>query len=256
MKLFFFLAASALAQDRNPLRSDPAAVEAGRQTFLGACSACHGANGEGGQGPNLVTGRQIGRLTDRQLFRSIKDGLPGTDMPPFRLPDDKVWQLVSFVRGMSAPAVSMQLPGDAARGAAIFSGKGGCAGCHRIRGSGGALGPDLTNIGALRTVHLLRQSVLEPNTRIEPGFEAITCVDRNGAEIRGVAKNRNNYSLQVLDRAGRLHLLAPADLKSVKMAEKSLMPDDFATRLTKTEIDDLIAFLSRQSARPFEGESQ
>jgi mono/diheme cytochrome c family protein len=189
MKLLFFLALFAMAQERNPFRSDLAAAEAGRQTFLGACSACHGANGEGGQGPNLVTGRRIGRLSDRQLFHSIKDGLPGTDMPPFRLPDEKVWQLVSYVRSMSAPAVTMRLPGDANRGAAIFSGKGGCAGCHRLRGVGGALGPDLTNIGALRTVHLLRQAVVEPNARIESGFQSITCVDANGTEIRGVAKN-------------------------------------------------------------------
>jgi hypothetical protein len=60
----------------------------------------------------------------------------------------------------------------------------------------------------------------------------------------------------VLDRAGRLHLLVRSDLKSVNVDEKSLMPDDLSRRLSKSEIDDLIAFLSRQSVRPFEGESQ
>ena len=34
---------------------------------------------------------------------------------------------------------------------------------------------------------------------------------RDGRQIQGVAKNYNNYSVQILDSSGRLHLLHRAD---------------------------------------------
>ena len=56
------LAAAFGQKSRIPL--DPAAVEAGRQTYMGSCSGCHGATGEGSQGPSLLSGR-ASRLPDR-----------------------------------------------------------------------------------------------------------------------------------------------------------------------------------------------
>jgi putative heme-binding domain-containing protein len=157
---------------------------------------------------------------------------------------------------MSAPAVTMPPAGDAANGAALFSGKGRCSGCHAIRGSGGVLGPDLTNIGGSRTLHQIRQSVVDPGARIEPGYEAIVCVKNDGTEIRGVARNYNNYSAQVLDRAGRLHLLSRAELKSMRIEEKTLMPGGAKDLFTAAELNDLLAFLSRQTVRQPEGASR
>jgi len=73
---------------KSPLSKDPASIEAGRKL-----SDCHGPTGEGGRGPNLMTGRQVKRFGDDVFFQSIRKGLPGTDMPPTPLPDEKVWQL-------------------------------------------------------------------------------------------------------------------------------------------------------------------
>src|SRR5262245_35197671 len=132
-------------------RSNPDAVEAGRQLFLGACSACHGASGQGGAGPSLVSGR-MSRLPEARLFKSIKEGLPGTDMPPFKLPDAKIRQLAVFVRSLSAPAIESHVAGNAAAGKALFFGAAGCAKCHMVAGQGGVLGPDLSNAGVTRTL--------------------------------------------------------------------------------------------------------
>src|SRR5437868_1957 len=90
--------------ERNPLAGQPDAIAAGRKLFATSCSGCHGANAEGGRGPNLIEGRQIRRLSDSALFNSIRAGVPGTDMPPTNLPDDQIWRLVAFVRDLSASA--------------------------------------------------------------------------------------------------------------------------------------------------------
>src|SRR2546425_6278589 len=141
-------------------------VEAGRELFAGACSACHGPNGEGGHGPSLVNGWQVRRASDQELFYSIRRGVPGTDMPPSPLPDEKIWQVAAFVRSLSMPTIESGVKGDVSAGREIFFNKGRCAACHMIRGKGGFPGPDLSNIGVTRTLRQLRQALLEPNARV------------------------------------------------------------------------------------------
>ena len=54
----------------------------------------------------------------------------------------------------------------------------------------------------------------------------------------------------MLDAAGELHLLMKKDLRAVTFSKKSLMPSDYKTRLNAAELEDLLAFLSRQAGRP------
>jgi cytochrome c oxidase cbb3-type subunit 3 len=247
------LAALALqADDDDRLVASPATVEAGRHLFQEACSACHGQNGAGGHGPSLVDGRRVNSLNDAQLLQSIQKGVPGTDMPPSPLPEPQLKQVAAFVRSLGAPAIDTVAPGDPDAGRRIFFGKGGCATCHAIAGRGGYLGPDLTDAGTSRSLNQLRESLLEPNKRIAEGFEAVSVTMRDGTRLRGIAKNHDNYSIQLLDSAGKLHLVARADTDKIEIGERSLMPNDFARRLSAGEIRDTLAFLSRQAVRPRE----
>jgi cytochrome c oxidase cbb3-type subunit 3 len=238
------------ASDRNPFAGQPDAAQAGGKLFATSCSGCHGVNGEGGRGPNLAEGRRIRRLPDRTLFNSIRSGVSGTDMPPTNLPDDQIWRLVAFVRDLGAPAYEGKLPGDADAGAAVFFGKAGCAGCHMVRGHGGFLGPDLTDVGAERTAPQLLESILKPSARIVEGFEGVTVTTLDGRQISGVARNNDDYSIQILDPQGKLYLLSKDKLRDVVFRKDSPMPGDYSKRLTQDEISNLIAFLGRQSVRP------
>src|SRR4051812_21033675 len=87
-------------------------VAAGEKVFEAACSGCHGKTGEGGRGPNLSDGKLVRRLNDQRLFGAIKSGVPGSDMPAFPIGDEKIWQIVSFLRSLSSPAIAANAPGD------------------------------------------------------------------------------------------------------------------------------------------------
>jgi putative heme-binding domain-containing protein len=237
--VFVFLAATLYAQ------SD--AVETGKELFAGACGACHGPNGEGGHGPGLADGRRVRRLSDRQLFDTVQKGVPGTDMPPCTLSDEQIRGMAAFVRSLSQPAFASVVKGDVPAGREIFFKKGRCVSCHMIRGEGGFPGPDLSDIGATRSLRQLREALLEPNARIHPDFRAVSAVTRDGRRIQGVAKSYTNYSVGILDAKGELHLLPAEDLKEITFPAGSLMPADYARRLTPQEVDNLLAFLSRQS---------
>ena len=67
-----------------------------------------------------------------------------------------------------ACAAAFAQTGDAARGKAVFEGKGQCGTCHRVNGDGSRTGPDLTDIGNLRKPEQLQQSILDPDAEIAP----------------------------------------------------------------------------------------
>jgi putative heme-binding domain-containing protein len=197
-------------------------------------------------------------MKDEELFGVIRNGVPGTDMPATKLPDDDTWRLTAFLRALTGPANEATVTGDASAGEKIFwSTKAGCSDCHAILGRGSKMGPDLSNIGGSRPVGLIREALIPPKN--DPsrnyalgGREGITVTMKSGAVIEGIARNRSNYSLQVVDAKGELHLIRMADVKELNIPEHSIMPDDYATRLSADEMRDLLAYLAKQSVRPRE----
>jgi putative heme-binding domain-containing protein len=247
--LLFLLCAFAAQAAAIP--TDAASVDAGRQIYMGSCSGCHGATGEGSQGPSLLS-RRASRLADETLLHSIKNGLPGTSMPNFPMADDMILQVAAFVRSLTAPAIETQVAGDAERGRQLFFGAGRCSNCHMILGRGGYPGPDLSNIGAERTVPQITESVMKPSARIAEGYRSVTAVLKSGRTVQGVAKNYNNYSVQILDNGGKMYLLNRDELMKLDVKDASMMPPV----TDANDARDLIAFLARQSTRPNAGGSR
>ncbi len=58
-------------------------VELGSRLYASSCSGCHGAKGEGGDGPALRNAVLLGAATDRYLVETISKGRRGTPMPGF-----------------------------------------------------------------------------------------------------------------------------------------------------------------------------
>jgi len=255
---FLWLPWSGKAQERrqeenaaeNSFNGRPEAIEAGQKLFANMCSGCHGAQAEGGRGPNLEDG-QLVRLKDAQhLSDSIRKGVPGSEMPPFDLLDEQIGQLLAFIRSLSAPAAESQVPGDPESGRVIFLGKASCSACHMILGKGGLTGPDLSNIGMSHSWKQLRQALVDPKSRPREGYQGAMVLTEGGSRITGIMKDQTNYSVAIQDVDGNLHLLSMQDIREITYRSGSLMPDDYDRRLTAKEMDDVLAFLSRQSVRP------
>lgn len=240
-----------LNDSKNPAIGNPVAIEAGSKLYAQSCSPCHGPDGSGGRGPNLVRRALWHPLNDENIFSAIRNGIPGADMPPTKLPDDQTWELVAFVLALTGPAVENKIPGDPEAGSKIFWGsKAQCSNCHAIRGRGGRIGPDLTNIGGTNPLAVIREGILNPSKKLTlNGQEGVTVTLKNGETIKGVARNRSNYSLQVIDMSGNLHLINMLDVQKLALMDHSLMPADYAKRLSSEEVRDLLAYLGHQSLR-------
>lgn len=239
-----------LNDSRHPSIGKPEAIAAGAKLFSGSCGGCHGPDGTGGaRGPNLVKRSLWHPLSDEAIFKAIREGVPGTDMPASKLSDDDTWNLVAFIHALTGPASDQKVPGDAAAGQQVFS-SAGCANCHAIRGQGGIGGPDLSNIGGSRPLPVIREAILEPSKDLfYLGNEGVTVTLKNGTRLSGIARNRSNYSMQLVDRTGKLHLLRMSEVKEMELRENSPMPGDYSKRLSKEQLRDLLAYLASQRTR-------
>jgi cytochrome c oxidase cbb3-type subunit III len=239
-------AAGQSALPKNPLGTGPDVVAAGHAIFNRTCTACHGFDGgEGERAPALVGDRRFFRLSEPAIFDTVKNGIPDTAMPALGLPDVDIWRIVVFIRAMRASASDTDVSGNLDHGTAVFAGKGGCLQCHMLAGKGGTIGPDLSNIGAQITLQRLRDS-LTRESPIPPGYHPVTVVTRKGDTIKGVAKNEDGFSIQILDFQNRLHLYDTGELRQIVHGTTSLMPHDYEKTLTPDELQDLVAMLAHQ----------
>ena len=157
----------------------------------------------------------------------IKEGIPGGDMPPSAVEEENIWQLASYVRSLSALTPPQNVPCDREAGRILFFGEAGCTKAHRIRGKGGYLGPDLTNLGVTVNLARIREALLDPNKRFAKGFDPVTVTLTDGTRIEWVAKNYSTYALQILEREGGLHFLANDEAALIEFLDDSWMPADY-----------------------------
>src|SRR5207247_6275889 len=85
----------------NPYTS-AADVEAGRKLYTGRCGHCHGQAGEGGRGAVLNAGNFRRGGSDRELFVTIRNGMPNTEMPgASNLPDIEICRAVGYAQELA-----------------------------------------------------------------------------------------------------------------------------------------------------------
>jgi putative heme-binding domain-containing protein len=237
-----------MEQAGKPQSYDSTIIEAGSKLFTGSCSVCHGIDGKGSaRGPDLTRGQVVTRGKDDEVFQLIRKGVPGSSMAAFDLPDLQIRQLVAFIRSLSTTAAQLFVPGNQNSGQQIFFGRGRCSECHMIRGQGGLLGPDLSNIGGERTLSEIRESILKPGPSSLNKYRGVIVVTENGERVNGTLRNRDNFSLQIVDREGKFRFFLISELRDMALQEKSLMPDDIGSLLSGEELQNLLAFLSRQA---------
>ena len=235
-------------EEKNPLTASPEVLTEGKAIFRRSCTGCHGLDGAAGErGPALGGGRDYVRSTDAEIFHAVKSGIPNTGMPPSGLSETEIWKVVAYIRSLRAGASEAFVPGDVAHGERIFWNKGRCGACHMINGRGGITGPDLSNAGGSLTLAQLRGALTKPAALIPDGYQPVEIVMADGTHVSGVVKNEDNFSLQVLDNREHIRLLRRADLREVRYRKQSLMPADYDKTLSAAELQDLLAFLSRQA---------
>ncbi|HEV7867911.1 MAG TPA: PVC-type heme-binding CxxCH protein, partial [Chthoniobacteraceae bacterium] len=135
------------------------------------------------------------------------------------------------------------LRGDAARGQKSFLLN--CAGCHRFRGGGRELGPDLDMVGGKPDDWLLT-AIFDPNQAMEPRYVAQHLALRDGSEVVGLIAGETANNLTVRTADGVERAVLRSDLSSTKPLQRSLMPEGLESVLKPQEVADLLTYLRKQ----------
>jgi len=132
--------------------------------------------------------------------------------------------------------------GSWARGRAVFLGEpAGCAKCHTIHGSGGNLGPDLSNLVHRDYASVLRD-ITEPSFALNPDHLTYVVQLTDGRTLTGVIHSAGK-KLRIGDTRGEVTVVAREDVEQMKPSAVSTMPEGLAKLLGPERMRDLMTFL-------------
>jgi putative heme-binding domain-containing protein len=236
------------ASPKNPFQPTPEVLKEGMASFRANCAYCHGMDAKGARGPDLTN--VFNGRTEEGLYRLVRSGIPGTEMPPANvfLQEPDTWKTLMYLRTLAAPAPADPARGNAENGEKIFKQR--CASCHRVNGSGGVLGPDLSRIGIGRTRAALVRQIRGSVEDVRPGYEPVTVTTAEGRTVRGARKNEDLFSVQIMDSTERLQGFVKSEVRGVTAEKRSLMPAFGADQLNESDLDDLLRYLGTLRAAP------
>ncbi len=243
------------------LPTDPVELARGERIFTAQCSRCHGVGGTGGEGPALNRPSLRSAPDDEALVAVISGGIPGTDMGgAWVMSAEDVRQVAAYIRTLGRTEV-VELPGDSARGAAMFMGDADCTACHIVSGVGTGIGPELTDVGARRGAAHLLEAIMQPgarrpsaiNTMGSSGFDGyllVRAVLADGSSVEGMRINEDDFTLQLRDDLGRSYSLRKDELRDVeRLFDESAMPS-YEGVFTDSELEDLVSYLASLRGTP------
>lgn len=143
-------------------------------------------------------------------------------------------------------------PGDPTRGETLFRDANGlnCLACHRLRGEGADVGPDLSNMGAQFSARELAESILWPSRVVREGYQPVIVELTDDEEVAGLIKGESTEVLTLRDSAGKLRQVPKSQIRGRRQSEQSLMPEGLQAGLSLADFADLIAFASRCRQAP------
>jgi quinoprotein glucose dehydrogenase len=150
-----------------------------------------------------------------------------------------------------------KIGGNDTKGSNIFYGKTevSCVRCHRVDGTGGQVGPELSSIGKTKDRQYLLESIVHPNKVVAEGYTQIKVTTDEGELFVGIVKRETDESLVLLDADGKEIVIAQESIDD-RRPGKSSMPADLINQLTKKEVRDLVEFLANRKSEPSGGEHE
>jgi putative membrane-bound dehydrogenase-like protein len=126
-----------------------------------------------------------------------------------------------------------------AAGSLLF--KENCAKCHKLLGSGAAVGPDLT--GAQRgNLDYLLDNILDPSASVARDYRLSVVTLNDGRVLSGVVLEQNAATVKLRTTDGD-QTISKSDIDELVTTNQSAMPEGLLERFDEKQIRDLIGYL-------------
>jgi putative membrane-bound dehydrogenase-like protein len=135
-------------------------------------------------------------------------------------------------------------PGDSTRGHRLFKEK--CAACHRLRGEGETIGPDLT-FANRKDRDFLLVSLVDPSGAVRKEYQAALIATKDGRLYNGLIVGQTPETITLCDTKGQRMRVPRPDVAEMKESDVSLMPDSLYKEFQPQQLRDLFSFLQNDS---------
>jgi putative heme-binding domain-containing protein len=193
---------------------------------------------------SLATG---GQTTLELSYTTLEDNRPRVlPLRRFLLPWAPIDQTEKAIAERDAPELK---GGDWSRGREVFFGEQSkCSTCHKVRGRGGEIGPDLSNLVHRDYASVLRD-IRTPEAAINPDYIAHSIALADGRVLNGTIRTDGDR-LIVGDTTGHQSVVNRADVETTSPASTSIMPDGLDAALGSDKLRDLLTFLLTEPLSP------
>lgn len=145
---------------------------------------------------------------------------------------------------MGSLVATIKEQGNAAHGELIFRrAELNCQKCHAVSGAGGKVGPDLMSVGSSAQVDYLVDSILDPNKNVKEGYQSLVVATDEGKVLTGIKVRETDTDLLLRDVEDREFAIPLKSIEELKSGT-SLMPVGLVDKLTRSELIDLVRFMS------------
>lgn len=151
-----------------------------------------------------------------------------------------------------APFLVALRGGDKDRGQKIFNNQPtlACVRCHKIgTESGGEAGPNLVDVATKNDRDALLESIIKPNAKIATGYDTIVLTLKSGGSAAGIVASETADTLTLRNTENALVAVKKSNIAKRDSAPSG-MPEIYGAILTKSEIRDLVEYLSTLRVRP------
>lgn len=162
-------------------------------------------------------------------------------------------EIAAAPKPIAVSAEDREFMGDASAGRALFFNSAqaaNCIACHSVSGRGGKIGPDLADVASKPAKDIL-QSISEPNARVDEKYVALTLTLKDGSKITGIKRDEDATTIRLYDTSSLPPIsrsLLKTDIAKTETLKTSAMPGDYATKLSRQQLLDLVGFLKTVGA--------
>ncbi len=137
--------------------------------------------------------------------------------------------------------------GDPAHGKEVYEDN--CIDCHKLKGEGGAVGPDLTLAGK-KGLKFNTDSILKPAQEITKGFETHVLIAKDGRKTVGLKTRDEGNEIDITKADGDVVTITKDKIKELTIDKNiSVMPEDMSEALTVKDFQDVLSFMMMQKGK-------
>jgi putative heme-binding domain-containing protein len=134
--------------------------------------------------------------------------------------------------------------GDVAKGQDVFVKAGTCIKCHKVKGEGKDVGPDLTEIGSKLSKEAMYVSILDPSAGISHNYETYTLLLEDGTVLSGILVSDTDTQVEIKTAEAIIRKVPQEEVSQMKKLTTSIMPADLQKNLTAESLVDLVEYLT------------